>query len=518
MIFRNLRIIFRIGLVIAFFCFLMVSLGVLQYFSLKMINTRLEQLVYHTYVKTELAQDMRFLARHKAVLIRNVLLVEDKEEKEFELQRIRTEEQEYNETLTRLTALLEDGDEKALLEKIVAGQNETQLLWDQVIELGMNGRAAEGMRLLVDEVRSRQWGWLDSLNDMVELQSAYARENYLQAMASSSRTVKILVLLNLLALALGLFFAIAVSRSITRPLSDFTAKVEKIAQGDLSVQVLYDRKDEIGLLGENINRMVALRKKYEEELEAYRLHLEELVDQRTGELDRQRERFISLLIHDLKGSITPVLGFTRRLKEGKAGTPENTLAYLETIEKSALQLLETIEKTSTDLRDKSALDEFHPQQLDLINLTRTIATGFFPKIDEKRLTISINNLQRDDWDQLSPPMITGDPAQLRTMIENLLGNAIKYARQVIQVEMEQTEDAALLAVSDDGPGIAEEYQKKIFEQYFQVPGSQKGTGIGLFSVQKVVEQHRGTIDVHSRPGQGACFIVRLPVRAATSTA
>jgi signal transduction histidine kinase len=513
MIFRNFRIIFRIGLVIAIFCFLIIFLGVLEYFSLRTINAKLDQLVYHTFIKTELAQDMRFLARHKAVLIRNILLVEKMEEKEFELQRIHVEEKDYNEALARLASLLENSDEKALLGRIIKGQNETQLLWEQVIQLGMNGRAAEGMRLLVDEVRSRQWGWLDSLNEMVEMQNAYARDNYMLTVASSSRTMKILVLMNLLAVALGLFFAIAISRSITGPLSDFTSKVEKIAKGDLSVQVEYDTKDEIGLLGKNINRMVKLRKKYEEELDSYRLHLEELVEQRTGELNRQREQFISVLIHDLKGSLTPILGFTRRLMDGKTRSPEDTATYLQTIENSALQLLDTIEKTSSDLRDKSALDDFHPEQLDIIDLTRTIATSFLPRAEDKRITISINQLEKENWDRLEPVMFRGDPSQLKTMIENLLGNAVKYARRVIHLEVGQKGDNAVhFIVSDDGPGIAREYRKKIFEQYFQIPGSRKGTGIGLYSVLKVVENHGGAIDVDSEPGRGATFRVRIPAR------
>lgn len=512
MIFRNCRIIFRIGLVIGIFCVLLIVLGLVEYIAIKMINTKLEQLVQHTYVKTELAQEMRFLARHKAVIIRNILLLEKQEEKEFELQRIQVEEREYNAAMALLRSLLENKEEIHLLDRIITGQNETQLLWEEVIQCGLNGRAQEGIRLLVDEVRSRQWGWLDSLNEMVELQNRYARDNYLQTMTTSTRTMRILVVVNLLALGLGLFFALAISRSITRPLSEFTSKVEKIAAGDLSVRVEYDTRDEIGILGKNINRMVKLRKKSQEELDTYRLHLEELVERRTGELNRQREQFISVLIHDLKGSLTPILGFTRRLMDGKARGPEDTAAYLRTIENSALQLLDTIEKTSADLRDKSALDTFHPEQLDIVDLTRTIAISFLPRMEEKQLTIRINQLEKESWDRLEPVMFHGDPSQIRTMIENLLGNAVKYARQFIDLQVGQEDRTVHFTVTDDGPGIASEYQQKIYEQYFQIPGSQKGTGIGLYSVQKVVENHGGAIDVDSEPGKGATFRVQLPIR------
>jgi len=510
MIFRNFKIIFRIGLVIATFCFLMISLGTVEYLGIKKINEKLEQLVNHTYVKVELAQDMRFLARHKAVIIRNILLVEKLAEKEFELQRIRVEEKEYNEALTRLTALVEDDEEQEILDRVISGQKETKPLWDNVIQCGLKGNAAEGIRLLVDEVRSRQWGWLDSLNDLVKLQKKHARSNYQLTLTTSSRTLRILVIINLFSIGIGLFLAIFISRSITGPLRDFTRKVEKIAHGDLSVQVDYDTRDEIGLLGKNINRMVKLRKKNKEELDTYRLHLEELVEQRTEELSRQREQFISVLIHDLKGSITPIIGFTTRLIEGKAKTEEDTLTYLKTIENSTRQLLDTIEKTSKDLRDKSALDVFNPEQFDISDLTRTVAASFIPKLDERNIKLYINNLERNSWDKLEPIIFRGDPSQLKTLIENLLGNAVKYASHAIQMELQKKDNKVQVSVSDDGPGIAKEYRKKIFEHYFQIPGSQKGTGIGLYSVMKVVENHKGSIDVDSLPEKGSCFKVALP--------
>jgi signal transduction histidine kinase len=508
--FRNLRIIFRIGLVIGIFCFLMLVLTIGEYLFLQKINANLEQLVNRTYLKVELAQDLRFLARHKAVLIRNILLQEDLTAREYELQRIRTEEKEYDDIMSKLATLAEGAAEKAVLEKIVTGQNETKLLWDTVISYGMNGKSAEGMKLLMLEVRNRQWGWLDNLNAMVELQKESARANYSFTLTASSAVPGILVIINLLSIGIGLLLTITISRSITRPLIEFTQKVDRIAHGDLSVQVDYDKKDEIGQLGKNINRMVRLRKKNLEELERYRLHLEDLVGQRTEQLNQQREKFISVLIHDLKGPMTPILGFTRRLLQGKAKTQEDARLYLKTIESSSEQLLRTIETTSKDLREKSALDEFSPEQFDIRELTKNIVDSYIPRMDEKKITLRLNNLEKDRWHQLEPLIFKGDSRQLKTMIENLLGNAVKYASERISLELEKRDAGLLFDIADDGPGIPKKFQEKIFEQYFQVPGSQKGTGIGLYSVRKVVENHKGSIVVESEPGKGACFRVLLP--------
>ena len=510
MIFGHLRIIYRIGLVIGIFCFLMGALATWEYLFVKKINSGLEQLVNRTFSKVELAQDMRFLARHKAVLIRNILLHEDRAAKEFELQRISAGEKEYYAAMAKLAAIVEDRAEKAILAKISAGEKETKLLWDEVIRNGMNGKASEGMQRLMLEVRNRQWGWLDSLNAMVELQKNYARTNYSYTVSASAAIPWILVVINLVSIGIGLLLTITISRSITRPLKEFTDKVDRIAHGDLSVRVDYDTRDELGLLGKNINRMVRLRKKSLDELEAYRLHLEEMVEQRTEELNQQREKFISVLIHDLKGPLTPILGFTRRLLKGKAKTPEDTLLYLQTIESSSEQLLKTIERTSKDLREKSALDVFMPELFDIGELTRTIAVSNIPKMDEKGIALLINGLGNECWDELEPLPYLGDASQLKTMIENLLGNAIKYAAREISLELRQNENGLQLDISDDGPGIPEQFHEKIFEQYFQVPGSRKGTGIGLYSVRKVVENHKGGIIVDSKPGRGARFSVTLP--------
>lgn len=503
--------IFRIGMVIAIFCFLMITLASIEYLGIKKINKIQKTLVTETYVKVELVQDMRFLARHKAVLVRNMLMMPDHAAREYELERLGEEKEQYQAANMKLASLVESPKEKAILDKIVTGEKETNQLWDKVIQYGMNNAIDQGTKLLASEVRSRQWGWLDSLNDMVDLQKEYARAHYAYDLATSSRINVMLIVVNLLAIGIGLFLSIAISRSITEPLQDFSRKVEKIAQGDLSVQVDYDTRDEIGLLGKNINRMVTMRKKNLEELEAYRLHLEELVEQRTEELNRQREEFIAVLIHDLKGPLTPILGFTKRLIAGKAKSVEDASAYLHTIEESSKQLLETIEKISKDLHEKHALNVFHPKRFDISNLTRIIAERFIPKAEERKISLQINGLEEGNWQKLEPLLCKGDPSQIKTLIENLVGNAVKYAGSRIQLELWKADNKLHLDVIDDGPGIAKEYQEKIFAQYFQIPGSKPGTGIGLYSALKVAENHQGNISVDSQPDKGSCFRVVLPL-------
>lgn len=508
--FRNYKIAERIGIIIIIFSLIIVALGIIEFVSMGKIKQGLEEIINETNVEVELAQEMRFLARHKAVIIRNILLLQEQADKEYELTRIEKEEKDYALAQAKLAEIVKDAEGRAILARIIKGREETRPLWDQVIALGLANRRDEGIKLLVQEVRSRQWGWLDSLNDMVALQKKYAARNYEKALHTYTTTRDTFIIIDILAIIAGLFAAVSISKSITRPLADITGKVDQIAHGDLAVYVDYDENDEIGMLGKNINHMVALRKQSEQELEEYRLHLEDLVEERTEALNRQREKFISVLIHDLKGPVTPIQGFTRRLLTGKAKSREDVERYLKTIEKSSQQLLDTIETTSKDLRDKLSLGVFKAEEVNLAELLVTVANSFMADLEDRKIAMTINGNPRSSWDKLVEITVTGDCCQLKTLLENLIGNAGKYAKQAIDMELRKENSAIVFAVVDDGPGIAEEYHDKIFEQYFQVPGSRKGTGIGLYSVKKVVENHHGTIAVSSVPGQGARFQVLLP--------
>ena len=513
MFFRNAKIAARIGIMIAIFSLIIIALGIIEFVSMGKIKKGLEEIINETNVEVELAQEMRFLARHKAVVIRNILLLQETADKEFELTRIAKEERDYARANAKLVEMVKDEEGRAILARIIKGREETKPLWDQVIELGMANRHDEGIKLLVQEVRSRQWGWLDSLNDMVSLQKKYAAINYEKALNTYTTTRNTFIIIDIFSIMIGLLAAVFISRSITRPLADFTSKVDQIAHGDLSVYVEYDENDEIGLLGKNINHMVALRKQSEKELEEYRLHLEDLVEERTEALNRQREKFISVLIHDLKGPVTPIQGFTRRLLAGKAKSQEDVEKYLKTIEKSSQQLLDTIETTSKDLRDKLSLGVFMPEEVNLVDLAVSVTKSFMGELEDRKIAVSINGNPRSSWDKLEEIKFTGDRSQLKTLLENLIGNATKYAKQSIDMELRKNNSDIIFAVADDGPGIAEQYHDKIFEQYFQVPGSRKGTGIGLYSVKKVVENHHGTIKVALAPDKGVRFQVVLPAPA-----
>ncbi len=251
----------------------------------------------------------------------------------------------------------------------------------------------------------------------------------------------------------------------------------------------FDEKDKIvGTIG--ISRNITERMKAEEAL------------------NNEREKFISVLIHDLRGPLVSALGFTKRIIAGKAKSEEDRMRILKIIQEDSQDLLKIIENTSNDLRNKSGLQSFHPEDVDFLEILTSAITNFTPEIEEKGIKLFVNN--KENWNTLDKIILKGDPYQLKALMENLLGNAIKYAKSTIEIELQKSDDYIHFIISDDGPGIPEKYLGKIFDEYFQVPGSKKGTGLGLYSAKKVVENHRGKICVHSFPDMGTSFEITFP--------
>ena len=226
--------------------------------------------------------------------------------------------------------------------------------------------------------------------------------------------------------------------------------------------------------------------------------------------NEQRDKFLSVLIHDLKGPLIPVMCFTKRLIDGKARSEEDIMINLKTIQASSQELLKTIEVTSKDLKEKLALESFNPGEVDLRDMLLSVVMRFMPEMENKGIEIIINNKSREGWNDLEKVVFKADSYQLKTLVENLIGNAIKYAEKTMKVELNKNDSYVRFVISDDGPGIPEKYHEKIFEEYYQVPGSKKGTGIGLYSVNKTVVNHKGKIIIHSSSSKRASFVIVFP--------
>lgn len=230
-------------------------------------------------------------------------------------------------------------------------------------------------------------------------------------------------------------------------------------------------------------------------------------------LNELKNRFIGMAAHDLRNPLGAILNFSDFLEdETKDQLSEEHLQFLQSINKSASFMLNLVE----DLLDFSHIEsgkiQLSSESFDIIALFRRIVQAMQTISANKNIHITFNS----DKDQF---FYHGDPNKLEQVLQNLLGNAIKFSHPKESIKVclcsEKNKEEILIKVSDTGKGIPEEGHKDLFMPFNKSSSSgtagEKGTGLGLFIVKSIVEAHKGKIWLESKVNEGTTFYVTLPV-------
>jgi signal transduction histidine kinase len=239
--------------------------------------------------------------------------------------------------------------------------------------------------------------------------------------------------------------------------------------------------------------------------------------QRNDELHRTAEakrRFVANLSHELRNPLNAVLGFSELLRDGRTGpVSDRQREQLEIIHASAGHIL----TLSDDLLDTAAIEagqvRLTPEPLEPSELAAACVNAL--------ATLAAARDVRVDLDPRPVGPVTLDPGRLRQVILNYLSNAIKFTPPggTIGVTVARADDRLRVSVSDTGPGIEAADQARVFDEFFQVPGTERlGTGLGLAVTKSIVEAQGGKVGVRSAPGTGSTFSASLPVGAAQASA
>ncbi|HEX3224850.1 MAG TPA: ATP-binding protein [Gaiellaceae bacterium] len=230
----------------------------------------------------------------------------------------------------------------------------------------------------------------------------------------------------------------------------------------------------------------------------------------TAELRRLsalRADFVSLVSHELRSPMAAVIGAARTLQDRwRTLTVEQRDAFLALIGDETNRLAALIGDVLDTSRIEAGTFSYSFTDVDLGRLVNDAVATASVGQDEVRVHAEVGKL----------PLVRGDRERLRQVITNLIDNAIKYspAGDEVRVVASPENGAIRIAVTDHGPGIPQDQQRLIFEKFGRadVPGGSKpGTGLGLFIARSIAEAHGGTVDVSSRPSEGATFVLTLPV-------
>lgn len=219
------------------------------------------------------------------------------------------------------------------------------------------------------------------------------------------------------------------------------------------------------------------------------------------------ERFVHLASHDLREPLRTISSCSQLLAhQNKAAFNDSSKKLVNYIESGVSRMEALIENLLYYSKINQLIIPF-----EKVNLNEKVLTDVL-----SNLQYNISENKADIKIKKNLPEIYGDPLQLVQLFQNLISNALKYAKSdlaaKIDISCKKQKDFWLFAVNDNGIGIAEEQQSKIFLPFHRVENTDlKGTGIGLAICQKVVEKHGGEIWVESAEGKGSTFFFTLPV-------
>lgn len=245
------------------------------------------------------------------------------------------------------------------------------------------------------------------------------------------------------------------------------------------------------------------------------LRLKHSLDERDA-IARQREDFVSRLTHDLR---TPLVAADRMLGlfvEGAFGEiPDDMEEAITTLARSNQNLLDMVNTLLQVYRYEAGRQQLNLQTVDLGQILQDVAQELEPLVAQKHLSLELDLAAE-------VPNIEADRLELRRVVTNLLGNALKFTdRGKILVRLypfqDQSQNWIALEVQDSGPGIAPDDQQFLFQRFQRGKHRLAGSGLGLHLSRCIAEAHQGTINVKSEIGQGSCFVVHLPVQQTASS-
>jgi signal transduction histidine kinase len=228
-------------------------------------------------------------------------------------------------------------------------------------------------------------------------------------------------------------------------------------------------------------------------------------NERLWRLDREKNELVTVISHELRAPLTSVLGALELLQadEGALGPEQATLVRM--VDRNARRVLRLVEDLLATARAELGGLEIAHAPVELSELVGDSVEAIRPRAAAAQIRLEVACLDTVTVD--------GDPQRLGQVIDNLLGNAIKFtpAHGSVSVSLERRGGAVRLSVSDTGIGIPQHEQARVFERFYRAQGArEEGTGLGLAIVKALVEAHGGTISLESEPGVGSTFVVELP--------
>lgn len=300
------------------------------------------------------------------------------------------------------------------------------------------------------------------------------------------------VIINLLGANILFFIAISIVGYFMRgnereKYDDIRNTLRKMASGDFTARIT-------GNFGEDNRHPMA------NIIEDINYAAEEL-----SEVEKMRQEFISNVSHEIQSPLTSIKGFAKVLRETEM-TDEQREHYLSIIEIES----ERLSKISSNLLKLTSLEsEQHPIEMNMYRLDKQLINVILacePQWMRKDIEMDV---------KLEEVEIEADKDLMSQVFMNIIGNSIKFTdvKGTISVRMKREKEKVIVEIEDTGIGLTEEERERVFERFYKADSSRTvskgGSGLGLSIVKKIIDIHRGTIDIESEKDVGTKITIRL---------
>lgn len=294
----------------------------------------------------------------------------------------------------------------------------------------------------------------------------------------------------------ALIMIIWIYTGVNVPLKKLSEATHRIKEKDFDFEIEVKGHDEISMLCRDFNDMRRQLKMQEEEKESF---------------DRQSKELISNISHDLKTPITAVKGYVEGIMDGVADTPEKMDRYIRTIYIKANDMDRLINELTFYSKIDTNRIPYNFNKIDAVEYFDDCAEEVGLEMHEREIRFSyINNVE-------AGTLVIADAEQLKRVINNIIGNSIKYMdkpKKEVQLRVFDAGDYVQAEIEDNGKGIENKDLVNIFDRFYRTDlsrnSSQGGSGIGLSIVRKIIEDHGGRIWATSKVGEGTTmhFLIR----------
>lgn len=267
---------------------------------------------------------------------------------------------------------------------------------------------------------------------------------------------------------------------ITNYIKEISASVNKVAKGNMEINIPIKSKNELGNLAEDVNRMV--------------LSIKALME-KERQWEKHKNNLITNISHDLRTPLTSVIGFLELIKNKKFNSEDELNHYCEVSFSKANELKSSVDQLFEFTKISNGDIKLNKTKVYINELIEQVTIGFIPLFQQNNMKYRISSEEPKIW-------IQGDPILLARVFENIISNAIKYGSsgKYLDVNIKKENNKASISFINYGDMIEEEDLKKLFERLYRVEkksNKKEGTGLGLAIAKTIIEMHGGNILINS---------------------